>query len=244
MGKTILITGASTGIGAAAARTLAEGNTIFVHYNSSEQPAREVAESVSAAGGTAHLIRADLSTREGCVSLVETLHTHTSALDALINNAGGLIRRNPIADGLEWGLMDETFRLNTFSSMLLTSLCLPLLRKGSDPCVINMTSIAARHGAPSATIYGACKGALDSFTRGAAAELAPEIRVNAIAPGVIETPFHDKVSTPERMKQFQEKCPLKRNGSAEHIASAVRFILDNDFLTGETIDVNGGMFMR
>ena len=72
-----------------------------MHYNSSEQPARDVAESVSAAGGTAHLTRADLSTREGCVSPVETLNTHTSALDALLNNAGGLIRRNPIADGLE-----------------------------------------------------------------------------------------------------------------------------------------------
>ncbi len=244
MNKTILITGASTGIGAATARTLAEGNTVFVHYNSSEQPAREVANEVGAAGGTAHLVQADVTTEEGCTQLVNELKTKTSRLDVLVNNAGGLIRRNPIGDRLEWELMEETFRLNTFSTMLITSLCLPLLKNGSDPCVINLSSIAARHGAPSATIYGACKGAVDTFTRGAAAELAPDIRVNAVAPGVIDTPFHEKVSTPERMKQFAEKCPLKRNGSPDHIAATVRFVLENDFLTGETIDVNGGLFMR
>ncbi len=244
MNKVICITGASTGIGAATARTLAEGNTIYLHYNSSEKPAHEVAESVTASGGIAHLIRADLTTEAGCVQLTAELKKHTSKLDVLVNNAGGLLRRNSIVEGLEWELMEETFRLNTFSTMLLTSLCQPLLQEGNDPCVINISSIAVRHGAPSATIYGACKGAVDTFTRGAATELAPGIRVNAIAPGVIATPFHEKVSTPERMKQFAEKCPLKRNGQADHIASAVRFIMENDFLTGETIDINGGLFMR
>lgn len=244
MNKTILITGASTGIGAAVAIALAEGNTVFVHYHSSEQPAREVADQVAATGGTPYLVQADLSTEEGCSRVVDEIQSKTSVLDVLVNNAGGAIRRNPIGDGLEWKLMEETFRLNTFSTMLLTSRCVPLLKNGNDPCVINVSSIAARHGAPSATIYAACKGAVDTFTRGAAAELAPDIRVNAVAPGVIDTPFHEKVSTPERMKQFAEKCPLKRNGSAEHIAACVRFIVENDFITGETIDVNGGMYMR
>ena len=79
--------------------------------------------------------------------------------------------------------------------MMLTSLCIPLLEKGSDPCIVNVTSVAIRHGAPTATFYGAAKAALDSFTRGIAKELAPTIRVNSVAPGVIITPFHDKVST-------------------------------------------------
>ncbi len=244
MAKTILITGASTGLGAATARLLAPGNTIFVHYNSSEEPARKVAEEVKKAGGTAHLVKADVTKEAECRKLVDEVKKQTDRLDVLVNNAGGLIRRNPIADGLSWDLMEETFRLNTFSTMLITSLCLPLLEKGSDPNVINLTSIAARHGAASATIYGACKGALDSFTRGAAKELAPKIRVNAVAPGVIDTPFHEKVSTPERMKAFAEGTPLKRNGVADHIATAVKFIIDNDFMTGETIDINGGLFMR
>jgi len=80
-----------------------------------------------------------------------------------------------------------------------------------------------RSGVPSAVIYGACKGAVDSFTRGLANELAPEIRVNAVAPGVIDTPFHEKVSTPEKMKQFKEGIPLKKIGDAIHIAKAINF---------------------
>ena len=127
---------------------------------------------------------------------------------------------------------------------MVTSLCLPLLRRAAAPLVVFITSVAARHGAPSATIYSASKGALDSLTRGLSAELAPDIRVNAVAPGVIETPFHDKVSTPERMKQFAEKAALRRNGRAEHIAKTIRFVVENDFMTGETIDVDGGIHMR
>ncbi len=109
---------------------------------------------------------------------------------------------------------------------------------------MNTTSIAARHGAPTATLYGAAKGAIDSFTRGMAAELAPAIRVNAVAPGVIDTPFHERYSTPERMKKFLENTPLKRNGRPADVARAIRFLIENNFITGETIDVNGGLFMR
>ena len=129
-------------------------------------------------------------------------------------------------------------------AMMMTKLCLPLLEQSSDPSVIFLTSVAARTGAPGATIYGACKGALDSLTRGLAKELAPAIRVNAVAPCVIATPFHEKVSTPEKMKAFAEAAALKRNGQAEHVATAIRLLIENDFMTGETIDINGGMNMR
>ena len=100
------------------------------------------------------------------------------------------------------------------------------------------------HGAPTATIYGGAKSAIDSFTRGVAKELAPDIRVNAVAHGVIETPFHDKVSTPERLQTFKNDTPLKTNGQAIHIVMAIKMLIENDFITGETIDVNGGLFMR
>ncbi len=202
-----------------------------------------MAADVEKAGGKAHLIQADLTTSEGCEKIVNEVKAKTDRLDVLVNNAGGLIRRQPVSE-LDWDFMIETFALNTFSAMKMTMLCVPLLKKGTDPVVVNMSSIAARHGAPSATIYGASKGAIDSFTRGAAKELAPEIRVNAVAPGVIETPFHEKVSTPERMEAFKENTPLKRNGVANHIATAVKFLVDNDFTTGETLDINGGLFMR
>jgi 3-oxoacyl-[acyl-carrier protein] reductase len=243
MGKRILITGASTGIGAATAKMLAEGNDIIVHFHSSRSAADGVAAAVRDAGGTAHLVRGDLATEAGCREVADFASRQCDSLDVLVNNAGGLIRRQEAA-GLSWQLMQDTFALNAFSAMLMSSLCLPLLQKGNHPCIVNMTSIAARHGAPTATIYGACKGALDSFTRGLAKELAPTIRVNAVAPGVIETPFHDKVSTPEKMAQFRAATPLQRNGKAEDVANAVAFLIDNLFMTGETLDVNGGLFMR
>lgn len=243
MSKHILITGASTGIGAETARVLAEGNTIFVHYNASHKPAETVAAQVNEAGGTAILVQADLSVEDGCRALVKAVSSNTDQLDVLINNAGGLIKRQAVNE-YEWSLMEEIFALNTFSAMMVTSLCIPLLEKGDDPSIINLTSVAMRHGAPTATIYGASKAALDSFTRGIAKELAPKIRVNAVSPGVILTPFHDKVSTPEQIEAWREGNPLQKNGDPIHIADTIKFLVHNDFINGETIDINGGLFMR
>ena len=240
---TILITGASTGIGAETARFLAEWNVILVHYNASKSAAEKVAGDVVRLGGEARLFQADLTSEEGCIELFTAVSDATDKLDVLVNNAGGLIQRQPLHEW-EWRLMEEILSLNTFSTMKMTSLCVPLLEKGEDPCVINITSIAMRNGAPTATVYGAAKSAIDSFTRGAARELAPRIRVNAVAPGVIKTPFHEKYSSEERMKAFAENSALKRNGEAHHIAMAIKLIMENDFLTGETLDINGGLFMR
>jgi len=241
--KNILITGASTGIGAETARHLSKENRIFVHFFSSKEPAESVASDIEENGGRAVLFQADLSKEAGCRSLFESVAQHTDRLDVLINNAGGLIRRQAVRE-YEWSLMEEVFALNTFSAMLVTSLCMPLLDKGDDPCIINLTSIGMRHGGPTATIYAASKGALDSFTRGIAKELAPAIRVNAVAPGVILTPFHDKVTAPEKMEELRQITPLQRNGEAIHVARAIKFIIENDFVNGETIDINGGLFMR
>jgi 3-oxoacyl-[acyl-carrier protein] reductase len=243
MAKTILITGASTGIGAETARFLAEWNLILVHYNASKSAAEKVAGDVVRLGGEARLFQADLTSEDGCIELFTAVSDVTDKLDVLVNNAGGLIQRQPLHE-LEWRLMEKIFSLNTFSTMKMTSLCVPLLEKGEDPCVINITSIAMRNGAPTATVYGAAKSAIDSFTRGAASELAPRIRVNAVAPGVIKTPFHERYSSEERMKAFAENSVLKRNGEAHHIAMAIKLIVENDFITGETLDINGGLFMR
>jgi 3-oxoacyl-[acyl-carrier protein] reductase len=241
--KRILITGASTGIGAAAARLLAAGNLIYVHYHSSAADAQVVARDVAREGGEAVLLQADLSTEQGCRDLVDAVAARSDRLDVLVNNAGGLIRRVPARE-LDMAMIRQTFALNAFSTMMVSRLSIPLLEKGSNPSIVNLSSIAVRTGAPSATAYGAAKGAVDAFTRGLARELAPAIRVNAVAPGFIRTPFHDKVSTPELLETSRQNTPLKRLGEAVQIAEAIRFLIQSDFITGETIDVNGGLFMR
>ena len=241
MQRTILITGASTGIGAVIARRLAKGNTLILHHNQSR--IESVAKEVREVGGVVHTSQADLMQETGCHALMRDVTRFTDHLDVLVNNAGSLLERHTV-ESLTWSLMERIFSLNTFSAMLLTQLCVPLLRRGNLPSIVNMTSIAMRHGAPTATAYGAAKGALDSFTRGAARELAPEIRVNAIAPGVILTPFHDRYSTEEKLAAIASDTPVGFNGESDHIAQAVELLIENTFITGETIDINGGLFMR
>ncbi len=243
MSKVILITGGSTGIGAETARLLAQGNTILINYNSSKGEAEKVAEEVIKMGGKVYLLQQDISSEEGCIKLIEGVKEKVDRLDVLVNNAGGLIRRQNCRE-LQWDLMMETFALNTFAPMKLASLSIPLLEKGSDPVIINITSIVIRHGGPTATIYGAAKASLDTFTRGLARELAPVIRVNSVVPGVIDTPFHHKVSTPEQMENWRVTNPLKKNGKPQHIAMSIKYIIENDFLNGEAIDVNGGLYSR
>ena len=244
MSKTILVTGASTGIGAETARLLAPGNKLFLHYNASEEAAKSVKEDVERLGGEAILIQADVTSEQACIDLVEAVKAQTDHLDVLVNNAGGMIKRQA-ADALEWSLMEQIFALNTFSLMKISSLCVPLLRASKqDPNIVNISSIVIRHGGPGATLYSAAKGAVDAFTRGLSRELAPEIRTNAVVPGVIDTPFHVKVSTPEKMKAWAEGNPLKKNGQAIHIAKTIQYLIENDFVNGESIDVNGGLNIR
>src|SRR2546423_1184989 len=140
-------------------------------------------------------------------------------------------------------ILADPFALNALSTMRLTSLCRSLLEGGDGACVVNVTSIAVRHGAPSATAYGAAKAAVDAFTRGAAKELAP-IRVNAVAPGMIDTAFHDRVTSKALMRQFVEATPLRCLGTPEMVARTIKFVVENEFMTGETVDCNGGLFMR
>ncbi len=173
--KNILITGASTGIGAATAVTLAENNTVFVHYNSSQNKAQHVAEQVAKRGGNPLLVQADLSTEMGCRSLIDFVEKEADHLDLLVNSAGGMVARENVEE-IRWTTMQKIFALNVYSAMMVTSLAINMLKKGTDPSIVFLTSVAQRHGAPTATVYGASKSALDSFTRGIAKELSPSIR--------------------------------------------------------------------
>ncbi|SDR48746.1 SDR family oxidoreductase [Pseudovibrio sp. Tun.PSC04-5.I4] len=239
----IMITGASTGIGAETARAFAQGNELFLVYNRSTDKAKTLEAELVQKGAIVHLLQSDITSEIACIELFRKISRLTDTLDALINNAGGLVRRQA-ADQLEWQLMDEIFRLNAFSLFKITSLAIPMLRNGRNASIVNISSIVVRHGGPTATLYGAAKGAVDTFTRGLSKELAPDIRVNSVAPGVIDTPFHEKVSTPDQMDAWAANTPLKRNGQPANIVSAIKLLVENDFITGESIDVNGGMMIR
>jgi 3-oxoacyl-[acyl-carrier protein] reductase len=241
--SSIVITGASTGIGAATALELAPGNTIYIHYYRSADAARDIAGKVEKAGGKAVLIQADLASNEGCEKLAREVKSDTDILDVLVNNAGGLLKRHGL-DETSWETAVDTFSLNVFSAMRTTALLIPLLRKSGGGNIVNISSVAARNGSPTASTYAAAKGAIDTFTRGLAAGLAPDIRANSIAPGIILTPFHDKSTPPEQLEKFMKSTPVGHAGYPEEIARAVRFILESPFLTGEAIDINGGMNMR
>jgi 3-oxoacyl-[acyl-carrier protein] reductase len=239
--RRVLVTGGAVGIGAATARALAPDNRLLIHYHRSRDAAESLAESLAGSAVDVHAVQADLTTDRGCEELHEAARTHLGALDVLVNNAGGLIERQSVGE-LTWQHLVDTFALNALSTMRLTSLCRSLLEGGNGACVVNVTSIAIRLGAPSATAYGAAKAAVDAFTRGAARELAP-IRVNAVAPGMIDTAFH-RVTSEAMLRGFVEATPLKSLGAAEMVARTIKFVIENEFMTGETVDCNGGLFMR
>ena len=242
---TYLITGASTGIGAATAKALAENNDLILTFYQSSNDALALKETLlrDYQANSVEFIKANLETESGCFELFDQVKGMTNQLDALINNAGGMVARESI-DSFNWKTMESIFSLNTFSLFKVTSLAIPLLRKSEAPCIVNLTSIASRHGGPGTTLYAAAKGAVDTFTKGAARELAPKIRVNSVSPGVIETPFHEKMSTKQQVSDWRENNPLKRNGTAHDVASAIKFCIENSFVNGESIDVNGGLYTR
>jgi 3-oxoacyl-[acyl-carrier protein] reductase len=243
----ILITGASTGIGAATARRLAAPDTVIgIHYNSQRDAAQKVAEEIAERGARAFVLQAELSRPVACEKLVADFVQQAGGIDVLVNNAGSLVERRPVRD-LDWELIETILRVNLVALIYVSRCALPHLEEGTNPAIVNVGSIAGRHGAPSATVYGAAKAAVHCFTRGLAKEVAPKIRVNAVAPGVIQTPFHEKFSDAEKMRQFAAGTPLARNGTAEEIAEAIAFLAapaTGGFITGETLDVNGGLFMH
>ena len=246
MTRRILITGASTGIGAATAITFAEPNAVIgIHYNRSASAANEVAQKVRDKGARPVLLEGDLTLPQPCERVVTQFVKEAGGIDVLVNNAGGLLERRPI-EQVDWDYLQRIFSLNVYSAFYVTRLAVPFLRKGVNPAIINVGSIAARVGGPTATAYAASKAALHSFSRGLARELAPEIRVNAVAPGVIDTPFHADVTTEAQLQAFTESTPMKRLGSAEEIAAAIYYLCSPSaaFITGETLDVNGGLYMH
>jgi 3-oxoacyl-[acyl-carrier protein] reductase len=244
-GEVAWVTGSGTGIGRAVALKLAErGYDVVVHYNRSEAEASEVAERVRTSGRDALLLRGDVADADDVEKMAQKIDEHFGGLSVLVNNAGSIVERATLEETTE-ELWDRTVGVNLKSVYLCTRAALPLLRRQSGSRIVNISSIAARAGGGSVA-YAAAKGGVESLTRAMAKELAPEgILVNAVSPGRISTPFHDRFSSLESRKEKTKSIPLGREGSAEEVAAVVAFLasLDGTYLVGEVVAVNGGLLM-
>jgi 3-oxoacyl-[acyl-carrier protein] reductase len=245
--KVVLITGASTGIGAAAAITLAsQGAAVAVNYCHNQAAAEKVCRQITEAGGKGIAIQADVTCLEEVRKMVELTKRELGAIDILVCNAGSLVERLRFLEVSEqrW---DDVMNLNLKSVYYCCQAVVPSMIDRMSGSIVIVCSIAGRNGGALGAIpYATAKGALISYTKGLAKELAPRgIRVNAVAPGVIDTPFHERFSTAEAMENFRKMIPLGRVGRAEEIGQVILFLASDasSFLVGETIEANGGMLM-
>jgi 3-oxoacyl-[acyl-carrier protein] reductase len=247
-GKACLVTGASTGIGAAVARALGgQGASVAVHYHRSADEARRVADDVRAGGGQAVVLQGDVGDPGIAGRLVADTVAAFGRLDVLINNAGGPLRRVDFVETPD-ELYDELMDLNFRSVFATCRAAVPRFRGQGSGTIINTTSVAARHGGgPGALVYAAAKAAVSNLTRGLAKELAPHrIRVNAISPGVVLTPIHERLSSPAVMEAFIRQVPLGRAAAADECVGAFLFLASerlSSYVTGQVLEVNGGQFM-
>jgi 3-oxoacyl-[acyl-carrier protein] reductase len=246
--KVVLITGASTGIGAAAARAFAQqGSKVAVHYNASKDAAEAVARDVKKAGGEALLVGGDVTKSADVKRIVADTLAGYGRIDILVNNAGGLVRRTKIEEYSE-DFLHQVLDLNVIQVAMFVHEVVPAMRKQGGGNIINVSSIAARHGGGGgAIIYAGAKGFISTATRGWAKELVGDkIRVNAVSPGVITTPFHERYSTAEQLKAMQATIPMNRLGTAEECAGTFIYLASDamsGYVTGQVIEVNGGQYM-
>lgn len=246
-GQVALITGASSGIGRATAEALArQGARVGVNFHKNQKGAEEVVETIRRAGSEAHAIRADVTRHDDVHAMVEAVRRHWGRIDVLVNNAGDLLARRTLADMTEeyW---DQIMALNLKSIFVCVQAVWEEMAARKSGCIINVSSIAGRNGGgPGAAAYAAAKGGMLTYTKALAKELAPHgIRVNGVAPGVIMTPYHERYSSPDLLQKFVASIPIGRAGTAEEVAEVIVFLASPAarYITGETVEVNGGMLM-
>ncbi len=247
-GKACLIVGASSGIGAAVALRFGElGARLVIHCNGNRDGADAVAETIRAKGGEVSVRQGDVADPEFSAGLVDDAASTLGGLDILINNAGSMFGRTAIAEAT-----DEQYHrvldVNIGGVFFASRRAAALMRAQKSGTIINTTSIAARTGGgDGAGLYGSAKAFVSTITRVLAKELAPfGVRVNAVAPGVIATPFHERYSTKAQLDASVRGIPMGRLGTAEECVGAYEFLASarmSGYITGQVIEVNGGQLM-
>jgi 3-oxoacyl-[acyl-carrier protein] reductase len=234
-GRTALVTGGSRGIGAAIARALAEaGASVAINYRERTEEAGKLADALRKSGVQAITVPADVSQREAVDKMVDVVKSEFGAIDILVNNAGIAITRG--IDDLSEDDFDKTISVNLKSVFLCTQAVLPLMRANNWGRIVNISSGAARGAGAIGPHYNASKAGMEGLTRGYAARLVREgITVNAVAPSLIETDMM------KGQESLVARIPLGRFGKAEEVATAVMMLIDNPYMTGQTVALSGGM---
>ena len=247
MSQLVLITGGSRGIGAATALLAARhGYAVAVNYAANSLAADEVVRQIRQAGGQAMAVHADVANEAQVVAMFEKIDARFGRLSALVNNAG-VVDQTTRVEAITLARLQRMFEINVFGSFLCAREAVRRMSTrhgGSGGAIVNVSSVAARLGAPGQYVdYAAAKGAIDTFTVGLAKEVAAEgIRVNAVRPGIIETDIHASGGLPDRARDMAPLVPMQRAGSAEEVAESIVWLLgaSSSYTTGALLDVTGG----
>jgi len=248
-GKVCLVTGASRGIGAAAARGLgACGAKVAVHYRSGKTEAEGIAADIAKSGGEAVVVHGDVVDAGTMDRLIAETVARFGRLDVLVNNAGDQVSRVNIADTTD-ELFDLHVALNIRPTFTGCRAAVRQFRKqGGGGCIVNVSSIAARTGGGGGSyLYAGAKGFISTFSKALAKEVATEgIRVNVVSPGVIVTDLQNRVTSPEQLRSTAQQIPMKRVGEPDECTGAFLWLCSDKlcgYVTGQVIEVNGGLLM-
>lgn len=242
-----LVTGGGTGIGAAACEALAaSGYAAAIHFHRSAGDAAALAERLRVAGGKARTFQADLIEPGGAQRMVDAVMDAFGRIDVLVNNAGSLVGRRGLLEITD-EFWQEVMETNLASVMRVTRAVVPHMMRQGSGSIINVASVAARNGGSAGVVaYAAAKAGVVGMTKALARELIlHNIRVNAVNPGVIDTPLHDRFTSSERMQALIAAIPQRRAGTAAEVGAVIAFLAGSgaSYLVGETIEVNGGLWM-